>query len=109
MHGDESELCMYENAICYDGDRLVLSVPEPPGPSLGSNEYGHIMRELTANCFDFRFYDPEAAEVSWCGCENNTSGFYFIRDNRLRYLIAVHWVPVRLPAISPDEVGIALS
>ena len=62
-HGDEAELCRYEHALCYDGERLVLSVPEPPGPRVGSNKLGHVMRELTANCYDFRFYDPEGAEV----------------------------------------------
>ena len=64
-HGDESELCKYEHALCYDGERLVLSVPEPPGPRMGSNEFGHVMRELTANCYDYRYYDVGAAEVGW--------------------------------------------
>ena len=64
-HGDESELCKYEHALCYDGERLVLSVPEPPGPRVGSNEFGHVMRELTANCYDYRYYDVGAAEVGW--------------------------------------------
>lgn len=53
-HGDESELCAFENALCFDGERVVLSVPQPPGPEVGSNEYGHILGDLTTNCYDFR-------------------------------------------------------
>lgn len=41
-HGDEAELCKYEHALCYDGEHLVMSVPQPPGPSVGSNELGLI-------------------------------------------------------------------
>jgi hypothetical protein len=92
MHDDESELCIYENAICYDGERIVLSVPkvrelqvgairaacselphicvsvhlQPPRASVGSNELGHVMRDTTANCYDFRYYDPEAIEYTNC-------------------------------------------
>jgi hypothetical protein len=96
-HGDESELCVYENAICYDGERVVLSVPQvcytslasvystrrmqrvpypptptsltqPPTERIGSNDIGHVMRDTTANCYDFRYYEAEAIEYTNCRC-----------------------------------------
>ena len=65
-HGDESELCTYENAMCFDGERLVLSVLKPPGPDVGSNHLGHIQRDLTTSCMDARFDEPTSAEFTGC-------------------------------------------
>jgi len=49
--GDESEFCRYEHALCYDGEHLVMSVPEPPTKKMSSNEFGHIMGDVMANCY----------------------------------------------------------
>lgn len=49
--GDESEFCRYEHALCYDGERLVMSVVEPPTKKMSSNELGHIMGDVMANCY----------------------------------------------------------
>jgi hypothetical protein len=93
-HGDESELCAYENAICYDGDRLVLSVPEPPTAEIGSNQYGHIMGELTTNCYDFRYYEAEAVEYN--GCRYDSPRFHRIASKLIpEDLLNAPPVPVR--------------
>ena len=80
-HGDESELCAFEHALCYDGERLVLSVPEPPGPEVGSNALGYIYGDVTTNCYDFRYYEAEAVEYN--GCRYDSPRFHRIKSKIL--------------------------
>lgn len=55
LHGDESELCAYHNAICYDGQNVVLSVPVPPAPHKSDPAgLGLVLGDPTGACYDYR-------------------------------------------------------
>lgn len=62
--GDESELCVYENALCFDGKQVVVAsageTTTPYAPDFSSR------RPSTASCFDFRFYEASAPEYTGC-------------------------------------------
>ena len=67
LYPDETELCVYHNAICFDGSHVVLSVPHPPGPSkLDPNGMGYVLGDPTGGCYDYRYYEPSAIEYSAC-------------------------------------------
>ena len=61
--GDESELCVYENALCFDGTQVVVAsangTTEPYSPVFPN-------RPDIASCFDFRFYEGSAPEYTGC-------------------------------------------
>lgn len=61
--GDESELCVYDNALCFDGTQVVVAsasgTTEPYSPEFPN-------RPDIASCFDFRFYEGSAPEYTGC-------------------------------------------
>ena len=59
VNGDESELCVYEGAMCFDGEGPVMVVATP------ANEE---VRPLDANnvCMDYRF--GETSSFPYAGC-----------------------------------------
>lgn len=56
---DESEICMYDNAICFDGQGPVVLVAKPIREPKRVLDYTH-------ECLDGRFYEPSALEWSNC-------------------------------------------
>ena len=67
LYGDETELCVYDNVVCYDGQYVTLSVPAMPQPSKGDPEgLGVILGDPTTGCFDYRYYEPSALEYNNC-------------------------------------------
>ena len=67
LFGDESEVCVYDNVLCYDGDSVILSVPAMPEASKGDpNGSGAVLGDPTGGCFDWRYYEPSALPYSAC-------------------------------------------
>ena len=67
LHGDETELCAYDHAICYDGVSVVFTVPVPPSASKGDpSGRGEVLGDPTGACYDYRYYEPTALEFSNC-------------------------------------------
>jgi hypothetical protein len=59
VQADESELCVYDNVICYDGNSPVVLVDhpimDPPVPD-----------DYVSGCFDYRFYEASAMDYDGC-------------------------------------------
>ena len=62
--GDESEICVYEHALCFDGTQVVVAsasgTTKPYAPTYVAT------RPDTASCFDFRYYESSAPEYTRC-------------------------------------------
>jgi Glycosyltransferase 61 len=56
---DESEVCVYDNVLCYDGKNPVSIVEDP-------TNYGTEIVDYTCSCMDFRYYEPSSLEISGC-------------------------------------------
>ena len=59
LQTDESEICTYDNLICYDGRSPVVVVEQPVRVPERIVDYTHF-------CVDFRYYEPSAMEYSGC-------------------------------------------
>lgn len=59
LNNDESELCTYDNLLCYDGEGPVVIVPKP------IREPSRIL-DYTHECVDNRFLEPSSLEWSNC-------------------------------------------
>jgi hypothetical protein len=57
---DESELCVYDGPICFDGEYIVVSVSKTP------SLYGQPLSDGTTMCADYRFYDLSAPDFDRC-------------------------------------------
>ena len=67
LHGDETEICTYDHAICYDGSSVVLTVPVAPAASKADPAgRGEVLGDPTGACYDYRYYEPTALEFSNC-------------------------------------------
>jgi hypothetical protein len=62
-HGDESELCVYENALCFDGTQVVVAALETTDTY--KPKYDTRVPD-TASCYDYRHYEPSAPEYTGC-------------------------------------------
>jgi hypothetical protein len=59
LSSDESEICVYENALCFDGEGPVVVVANPIRQPPRVLDYTH-------ECVDGRYYEPSALEWSNC-------------------------------------------
>jgi len=59
LQTDESEVCVYDGVLCYDGVSPIVSVDEPVREPERIVDYTH-------SCSDFRYYEPSAMEYSGC-------------------------------------------
>ena len=67
LYGDETELCVYEHVICYDGQYVTLSVPTAPLASPADpTRLGLVLGDPTGGCFDYRYYEPASLEYNNC-------------------------------------------
>ncbi len=62
-HADESELCVYENAFCFDGTQVVVASLETTQPY--KPKYDTLIPS-PASCFDYRHYEASAVEYTHC-------------------------------------------
>ena len=60
LQADESEQCVYEGPLCFDGKSPVVVVDRP------IREPERIL-DYTHSCSDFRYYETSALEISGCG------------------------------------------
>lgn len=63
---DESELCTYDNLLCFDGNSLVVTSDRPIRDP-------EVIMDYTHACMDYRYYEPTALEFS--GCSYVNAGF----------------------------------
>jgi hypothetical protein len=84
LGADETEICVYDGVLCYDGRGAVVSVPwEAPPPSeqnlkplpgaannslsAGGPPLGVLLaNDPQASCYDYRYYESSSAEYSRC-------------------------------------------
>ena len=59
LQTDESEICVYDGVLCYDGKSPVVTVETPVRTPERILDYTHY-------CSDFRYYEPSAMEYSGC-------------------------------------------
>jgi hypothetical protein len=59
LQTDESEICVYDGVLCYDGRSPVVAVDRPIRTPERILDYTHY-------CSDFRYYEPSAMEYSGC-------------------------------------------
>ena len=59
LQTDESEICVYDGVMCYDGKSPIVAVETPVREPERIVDYTH-------SCSDFRYYEPSAMEYSGC-------------------------------------------
>ena len=59
LQADESETCVYDNVLCFDGKSPIVVVDKPVRDPERICDYTH-------SCQDFRYYEPSALEISGC-------------------------------------------
>jgi hypothetical protein len=69
LQTDESELCVYDGAICYDGTDVIVA---QDGVAEGSPE----LVDPHLECSDARFDEPSAFEYSHCVYQTSTARKY---------------------------------
>lgn len=65
LQTDESEVCTFDNLLCFDGSSPIVTVESPVRDPERILDYSHA-------CMDYRFYEPTSLEMS--GCSYVTAG-----------------------------------
>jgi len=80
---DESELCEYDNVICWDGEGPVVVTPDPIRPEANEDAdmfLGRIMDGQT-KCMAYAALEPSAPEFTACTLGMPGSRLYSIPDD----------------------------
>ena len=96
---DETELCEFNNVICWDGEGPVVVTPEPIRPLPEEWELTRTFADSRVGdgqtkCMDFAALEPSAPEFSRCNLALAGSRMYAIPDDYTGVPSLDHSVPL---------------